>query len=128
MQPRDVLMLPMKENDAGAITVGGYLQALLRELWEKEEAFSGKRPFGNSGWTDELYFAVIAGGAVEGGELDGEGYVERTGNADQVISDAIDALFPEAFAVREANRIAALALIKAANEIGEFTDLSEFTA
>src|ERR1700677_134889 len=97
MEGRQVLLLPMGRNDAGAATIGGYLQALVRCIWEEEESFSGKRPFGNSGWSHELYRAAIAGGAVEGGSLDILGYVKEKGDADQVIHDAIGALFPEAW-------------------------------
>lgn len=110
MTPREVLMLPMDGNDAGAKTVGGYLQALLREVWREEESFDGKRPFGNSAWQHDLYRPLITAGAVEGGSLDENGYVEELGNADRVVFDAIDALFPEPWGVRDAARIAAIAL------------------
>lgn len=46
--------LPLGENDAEATTVGGYLQKLLWRVWEDGEGFSGKRPFGNSGWNWDL--------------------------------------------------------------------------
>jgi len=117
MDAKQVLMLPMQANDAGAATVGGYLQALLRTLWHKGEGFSGKRPFGNSGWNHELYQSVIAGGAVDGGSLDGYGYVETEGDADQVIFDAIDALFPSDWTEADSNAIAAAALRMKADEL-----------
>lgn len=117
MDPREVLLLPMQGNDAGAATIGGYLQALLRELWEKEEGFSGKRPFGNSGWSHDLYIPLIKAGAVEGGSLDSAGYVNNKGDADQVIYDAIDALFPEAWTEGDANKVAAAALRARAAEL-----------
>lgn len=62
----NVLKLPMQENGAGATTVGDYLRRLLKTLWEEGEGFSGKRPFGNSGWEDELYTALVVGGFVGG--------------------------------------------------------------
>lgn len=49
----NILDILMGENDAGALTVRDYLKALLRRLWLEQEGFSGKRPFGNSGWEDE---------------------------------------------------------------------------
>ena len=104
MTPREVLMLPMQPNDADAATVGGYLQALLRQLWQEEESFSGKRPFGNSDWARDLYEPLIAAG------------VEK-GDADQVIYDAIDALYPEAWAEEDADRIAATALRQKADQL-----------
>lgn len=61
MTGEDVLALPMPDNDAGAATVREYLQALLLVLWMEEEGFSGKRPFGNSGWQGELENALKDG-------------------------------------------------------------------
>lgn len=88
-----VLALPMGGNDAGATTVRGYLIALLSELWREGEGFSGKRPFGNSGWHYELYRPLIVAGLVDG-ELDEWGGVERVDAAiaDELIADAILAL------------------------------------
>ncbi len=86
----DILSLPMGKNDAEAPTVGEYLKALLLALWEQNESFSGKRPFGNSGWRFDIYVAMIEGGAV-GGTLDEHGDVNEidTEKADALISDAI---------------------------------------
>lgn len=61
-----LLDLPMGDNDANAATIRGYLKALLSELWDKGEGFSGKRPFGNSGWERELYFPLVKAGRVAG--------------------------------------------------------------
>lgn len=58
MTPDEVLALPLPSNDAGAATVRDYLKALLLTLWREGEAFSGKRPFGNSGWDSELLDAI----------------------------------------------------------------------
>ncbi len=114
---RELLLVPMGENDAGAATVGGYLQALLLKLWEEEEGFSGKRPFGNSGWSYELYRPLIAAGKVEGGKLDEDGGVQEKGDADQVVYEAIEALFAEPDAETEAKRIAVTALRAEADRI-----------
>jgi len=54
-----VLNCPLEENDSGADTVKGYLKALLFTLWDEDEGFSGKRPFGNSGWEYDLTDALI---------------------------------------------------------------------
>lgn len=54
-----VLNCPLEENDSGADTVKGYLKALLFTLWDEGEGFSGKRPFGNSGWECDLTDALI---------------------------------------------------------------------
>lgn len=61
-----VLDCPMQENDSGADTIKGYLKALLLTLWDEEEGFSGKRPFGNSGWTGDIAFALVKEGFIDG--------------------------------------------------------------
>lgn len=80
--------------DAGGdMPIRDYLRELLTRVWEEGERFSGKRPFGNSGWEYELYAALIAAKAVVG-ELDEDGRVESlTGNevskADGIIAGLI---------------------------------------
>jgi len=72
MDATQILNLHMDENDSGADTVRGYLKALLTRLWEEEESFSGKRPFGNSGWQYDVMTALVKGGAVAGDLSDDE--------------------------------------------------------
>lgn len=59
------------EGPSGKVTLVEYLKALLTELWLEEENFSGKRPFGNGGWTLDVYKGFIAAKLIEG-ELDEE--------------------------------------------------------
>lgn len=68
----DVLDVPLGDNDADAATVRDYFKAQLRTLWQEGEGFSGKRPFGNSGWEYDLNEALVRSGKVSG-QLDGEG-------------------------------------------------------
>lgn len=75
----DAPMLP--DNDAEAATVRDYLKALLTTLLTEQEGFSGKRPFGNSGWMGDLEIALIRAGLVEG-KLDEDGYIEDCDSAD----------------------------------------------
>ena len=93
MTGSEILSLPMDENDGGAATIRDYLKGLLSKLWLEGEGFSGKRPFGNSGWDFELYKPLIKAGLVMG-KLDGDGYIEDLDNkaADKLIFEAIDAL------------------------------------
>lgn len=56
----------MQQNDAHAATVRGYLIALLSMVWERDEGFNGKRPFGNSGWKYEVGQALFDAGFVSG--------------------------------------------------------------
>jgi hypothetical protein len=68
---KEILALSLPPNDAGAATIGDYLRALLESLWIKEEGFSGKRPFGNSGWKFSIFEALVRANLVEGTFEDG---------------------------------------------------------
>lgn len=61
-----VLATPMEKNSAGAATVGEYLAKLLVTAWTLGESYSGKRPFGNSDWQEELASALLKAGLLEG--------------------------------------------------------------
>ena len=61
----EILSARLADNDANADTVRDYLVALLLEVWSEGEGFSGKRPFGNSGWEYDLYEAVWALGLAK---------------------------------------------------------------
>ncbi len=76
MPDHPVLDLPMQPNDARATTVREYLVALLAEVWTEKEGFSGKRPFGNSGWEYDLYLPLLKAGLVDGA-LDEDGYIDH---------------------------------------------------
>ncbi|MBP7253938.1 MAG: hypothetical protein KBA75_10705 [Alphaproteobacteria bacterium] len=87
--------------DSGAgddITVRDYLRTLLITLWEEKESFSGKRPFGNSGWEYEVLIPLAKAGFVYLGPLneDGEPYnwtQEQIQYANAYVSDLILAAF-----------------------------------
>lgn len=72
----EILRLRMDPNDAAAATIREYLVKLVAQVWNEEECFSGKRPFGNSGWTADFDKTLIQHGVVEG-TLDSDGYVEE---------------------------------------------------
>ena len=62
-----ILNLPIEQdNDAGAITIGDFLYRLLGNLIFDPESFSGKRPFGNSGWIYGLYAPLVRAKLIEG--------------------------------------------------------------
>jgi hypothetical protein len=42
----------------GPITLRQWCREVLKELWRKEEGFSGKRPFGNGGWKRDICDAM----------------------------------------------------------------------
>lgn len=79
-----ILSLPMDENDAEAETVKDYLTDLLWSLWAQGEGFSGKRPFGNSGWEHDLYRPLVRASMIAG-EIDEYGDIhsidKETGNS-----------------------------------------------
>jgi len=61
-------------NDAEASTIREYLTKLLLTLWNEAEGFSGKRPFGNSGWDGEIATALVKSGFISG-SIDEDGYL-----------------------------------------------------
>lgn len=87
-----VLAAKMRPNDANAATVKDYLKTLLTEMWVQEEGFSGKRPFGNSGWQWELYITLVQAGFVSGEISDEELIQFDEKAADDAILAAIKAL------------------------------------
>jgi hypothetical protein len=64
------------DSDAGDdLTIRGYLRELLTTLWSEGEGFSGKRPFGNSGWSGDLFKPLVQHGFING-VIDSDGYLE----------------------------------------------------
>lgn len=93
MTYEEMLDLPMQENDSGATSIRGYFHALLTALYDEEEGFSGKRPFGNSGWTRDLAKPLILAEVIPG-SLDEEGYLEEVDEEalNSAVFSMIDAL------------------------------------
>ena len=82
-------------SDAGDnLTIRDYLRTLLETLWSEGEGFSGKRPFGNSGWEYDLYAPLIKAGFIKG-RLDEDGYVADfdSNEAESYVFDLITAAF-----------------------------------
>ena len=88
-----VLDLAMRDNDAGAATIRDYLKQLLLALFVEGQGFSGKRPFGNSGWEWDVFIPLVREGLVPG-KLDAQGWIEEVDSdaAQKLIDDAIRAL------------------------------------
>jgi hypothetical protein len=74
--------------DLGEVTARQYLKRLLNDLLMKGECFSGKRPFGNSGWEHDLAKPLILAGVIEGSIEDG--YAEPA--VDDEYTEALKAL------------------------------------
>ena len=96
MNYNEYAKIPMQENDANAKTIGEYLGKLLLTLWDEEDDFSGKRPFGNGGWKFEVYAALISAKVVNG-KIDEDGYIEEVdlSAADKIVRNIIITLFGE---------------------------------
>jgi len=58
------------------LTIRDYLKELLETLFRETEGFSGKRPFGNSGWDYDLAKPLIEVGCIAG-RIDEYGYAEE---------------------------------------------------
>lgn len=83
------------DSDAGDdITVRDYLHTLLLTVWEEGESFSGKRPFGNSGWEYDLFIPLIKAGFISG-ELDEDDHPTtfESASAHGYVSNLITAAF-----------------------------------
>jgi hypothetical protein len=79
------------------LTVANYLRELLLTLWHEGEGFSGKRPFGNSGWEYDLYVPLIKAGAIPG-ELDVEDDFEGVYSVDDAAArELVDKLIRRLF-------------------------------
>lgn len=80
-----VLDLPMRSDVAeteGVETIRAYLGKLLSTLWDEGESFSGKRPFGDSGWEYDL-IAVLVDHKLIKGTLDDFGGINTMSDAEE---------------------------------------------
>lgn len=71
----EILELKMT-SEIGETTIREWLRELLLTLWREGESFSGKRPFGNSGWEYDAYRSLVEAGVISG-KLDDYGFVEE---------------------------------------------------
>lgn len=71
----EILNLPLG-GDFKKTTIRQYFQNLLETLWDQGADFSGKRPFGNSGWEYDIYLPLVFNGIIKG-VLNEEGSIEN---------------------------------------------------
>ena len=73
----DILDYEFNFEDCGAGSIREYFYMLLHTLYRQGEGFSGKRPFGNSGWESDIFEAFVEMGAIKGKIVrDEDGYLE----------------------------------------------------
>lgn len=91
------LVFKEEDNDSGTQSTRDYLKTLLSLVWEKGESFSGKRPFGNSGWERDLFSQFYIAGLIDGSHTDyDDGYVEYEYDSEQaytLVFNVIDYIF-----------------------------------
>lgn len=77
MTPQEILDIKFKCQDfCHKVTLKQYLKRQLLALWTEVEQFSGKRPFGNSGWDWDIYAVLIRHDVIPG-KLDSDGFIEE---------------------------------------------------
>lgn len=75
----EILDYRFEFRDCDARSIRHYLFRLLETLWIEDEGFSGKRPFGNSGWQYDLHEPLVRIGAIKGEIDENDGYTEVIG-------------------------------------------------
>lgn len=76
MSPQEALELRFECRDLDReVSIREYFKELLNRLFSEGERFSGKRPFGNSGWEYDIIAPLIKAELIKG-SLDDEGCVE----------------------------------------------------
>jgi hypothetical protein len=95
-----VLEAPLPEgHGSGAKSIKEFFLRLAREVMAEGESFSGKRPFGNSGWECDLYIALGNAGVMPSCE-DEDGYYDPPEDfddrqADRLLVGAVDYMIRE---------------------------------
>ncbi len=79
-------------------TVLDYLRELLELLWQEQDGFSGKRPFGNSGWEWDLYVPLAKAGFIDLGPVSEDGCFDSyNGNQKKAAHEYVKQLILRAF-------------------------------
>lgn len=95
MSNKEILELKFFSNDLDVeLTIKEYLKKLLYKVWEEAECFSGKRPFGNSGWQYEMAKCLIVKKVISGELDEDDEYVEDVNfkDVDKVMLECIKSL------------------------------------
>lgn len=77
MNRKEIIELRFYSDDLDReLSIKEYFHELLKVLWDEKEGFSGKRPFGNSGWEADIAKCLVKNGFVKG-KLDSEGDLQE---------------------------------------------------
>lgn len=96
MTNKEILELKFESTDLGReISIRDFFKELLTALFKEGECFSGKRPFGNSGWDYDLCVCLVKNEVIKGkclkyGDLDDWDY--DSAEADKKILELIKEL------------------------------------
>jgi|ERR1044072_2170149 hypothetical protein len=75
MELNEILALTTMRHDLNEeITLRQYFYDLMSALLCEQDGFSGKCPFGNSGWDYEIYLPLVKAGLIKG-QIDEDGYI-----------------------------------------------------
>lgn len=97
----EILNLRVEDYD---LTIAEFFESCMMALWMEGESFSGKRPFGNSGWEYDIINALAAGDFIKSKKkiFDGGGFADYTEytisdqerkKADKIIKGVIKHIF-----------------------------------
>ncbi len=78
-------------------TVRGFLHELLATLWYERDDFSGKRPFGDSGWQWDLFCPLAKAGFINLGEADSCGDFSPSEQQIQAAHEYVASLIDQVF-------------------------------
>lgn len=94
MTGKELLNITFESRDLGrTLTLREYFVELLRTLWREDDQFSGKRPFGNSGWQWDVYIGLgkhVPNLVIYDAEGEVEDYDEK--ECERMIRMALDTL------------------------------------
>ena len=94
--PKQALDLTfIDRHDTGdEYSIRSYFAAQLAALWNEGEGFSGKRPFGNSGWEGVLEEPLVKAGCI-GGSVRARAFDEDTNEYVDIRLDEVSQFNPE---------------------------------
>lgn len=81
----EILDYEWEFKDTNARSIRQYLHSLLITLWDENEGFSSKRPFGNSGWDYDLLTPLVVMGAIKGKFIEEDGLYEVDAHAGRIL-------------------------------------------